>query len=110
MIEDLKLNRKEYLAACKSLQAALKTRPGIHHVRLQFTPGRLTMDSGWGTAEISTTGKGTVACRIAMNHIKILNKKLALSKSKDEFVPLTIATSYGKLIVGLEGVLKVTFL
>lgn len=108
MIEDLKINRKEYLAACKSLQAAVKTRTGIHHVDLRFTPGNLTMDSGWGTATVSTTGKATVSCRIAMNHIKILNKKLGLSKSKEDSIPFTIATTYGKIIVG-DGVLKVNF-
>lgn len=109
MIEDLKINRKEYLHACKALQVALKTRPGIHNIDLHFTPGLLTMESGWGTATLTTTGRETVTCRIALNHIKILNKKLGLAKSKDESIPFTIATSYGKIIVG-EGVLKVKFL
>ncbi len=67
------------------------------------------MDSGWGTATVPTNGRETVACRIAMNHIKILNNKLGLAKSKDESIPFTIATTYGKIIVG-EGVLKVKFL
>lgn len=109
MIEDLKVNRKEYLAACKGLQSALRTRPGIHHVGLCFAPGTLTMNSDWGSATIHTTGKEKVSCRTAMNHIKILNTKLGLAKSKDEFIPFTIATTYGKILVG-EGVLKVKFL
>ncbi len=109
MIEDLNVNRKEFLAACKALQAAMKTRPGIHCINLRFSPGTLTMDSEWGGAAVTTTGRETVTCRIALNHIKLLNNKLGLAKLKDEFIPFTIATTYGKIIVG-EGVLKVRFL
>jgi hypothetical protein len=109
MIEDLKVNRKEFLAACKAMQAAMKTQPGIHYVTLRFRPGTLAMDSAWGGAAVTTTGRETVACQIALNYIKLLNNKLGLAKSKDEFIPFTIATKYDKIIVG-EGVLKVTFL
>lgn len=108
MIEDLKINRLEFLRVCKSLESAMKRRAGTHWVTLQFTPGQLKMTSGWGEGTIATTGRETTTGRIPYNYIKRLISSQNLQKSKKETLACILAPDHGKLVIE-DGAVKLTF-
>ena len=109
MIEDLKINRLEFLQVCKSLESAMKRRAGTHWVTLQFTPGKLEMVSSWGGGTVSTDGKETVSGTLAYNYVKRLISSQGLQKLKKDKLSCILAPKFGKLVIE-DASLKMAFL
>jgi hypothetical protein len=108
MIEDLTIDRLEFLHVCKSLESAMKRRAGTHWVTLQFTPGELKMTSSWGEGIVTTSGMQTATGRVAYNYMKRLISSQNLQKSKKETINCILAPDLGKLVVA-DGALKLVF-
>lgn len=108
MIENLHVNREEFLLACNSLEAAMKLRDGTHWVTLQFVPGKLRMISDWGAGIVETNGKADASGRVAYNHIKILIRAQGIRKLKKDTLACILAPALGKLIIE-DAALKVKF-
>jgi len=109
MIEDLKINRIEFLHVCNTLESAMKLRDGTHWVTFHFTPGKLEMISSWGGGRVSTDGKETVSGKIAYNHVKRLIFSQGLKKLKKDTLSCILAPKHGKLIIE-NAALKMAFL
>ena len=108
MIEHLKIDRKGFLSTCKSLEAAMKTRPGTHWVTLRFEPGLLRMESGWGGGIVVTDGKEVAVGKIAYAFIKKLIRTQGLTKLKKDSLSCILAPGIGKLVIE-NGALLLTF-
>jgi hypothetical protein len=108
MIENLLINREEFLHACNSLEAALKLRDGTHWVTLQFAPGELRMISDWGVGSVETNGKADASGKVAYNHIKLLIRAQGIKKLKKDTLACILAPALGKLVIE-DAALKVKF-
>lgn len=108
MIEDLKIDRLEFLHVCKSLESAMKRRAGTHWVTLQFSPGELRMTSSWGGGTVATNGKEVASGKLAYNYIKKLIRTQGISKLKKDTLSCILAPGHGKLVIE-DAALKVAF-
>lgn len=108
MIEDLKINRLEFLHVCRSLESAMKNPAGTHWVTLQFSPGELSMTSSWGAGLVPTSGRESAKGRIAYNYIKRLIRAQGLQKLKTDTISCILAPNLGKLVIE-NAALKMAF-
>ena len=108
MIEHFKLNRKEFIQACKVLHAALRLHGGFYTVTLHFEPGSLRLQTDWGAAVVTTDGCERAIGTIAFSHIQRLVANQGIKKLEKETLRCILAPGYGKFVIE-DGVLKVAF-